>query len=140
MYPLRRVRICMVILRFEVEARRAIEPAEPELSTWHHPDGEGDGAERDGDRQDPHGYPLLLWGHRRGRLSSTAMSDVKMQPAAGGEAAARQFLHQPALGLRPGRALVIRNHRGEALAQLALAAPGRFEGQARTGEQVSLAR
>jgi Protease inhibitor Inh len=37
-------------------------------------------------------------------------------------------------------ALVIRNHRGEALVQPALAAPGRFEGQARTGEQVSLAR
>jgi len=37
-------------------------------------------------------------------------------------------------------ALVIRNHTGEQLAQLALSASGRFEGQAATGEPVSLAR
>jgi hypothetical protein len=36
--------------------------------------------------------------------------------------------------------LIIRNHTGEPLARLALAGPGHFDGQASTGEPVSLAR
>src|SRR5262245_20854784 len=36
--------------------------------------------------------------------------------------------------------LVIRDHKGEALAQLSAAAPTRLEGQATSGEQVSLTR
>jgi hypothetical protein len=39
---------------------------------------------------------------------------------------------------QPG--LVIRNHKGEPLAQLSAAAPTRLEGQATSGEQVSLTR
>ena len=37
-------------------------------------------------------------------------------------------------------ALVIRNHTGEALARLAFAPPGRFEGQGANGETISLTR
>ena len=37
-------------------------------------------------------------------------------------------------------ALVIRNHTGERLAQLALSPSGRFEGQSASGEAVSLGR
>jgi Protease inhibitor Inh len=36
--------------------------------------------------------------------------------------------------------LVIRNHTGDTLARLAMPAPGRFEGQATTGEALSLTR
>ena len=36
--------------------------------------------------------------------------------------------------------LVIRDHTGTPLAQLALASPGRFDGKATTGQQVTLAR
>jgi hypothetical protein len=37
-------------------------------------------------------------------------------------------------------ALVIRNHTGEPLGRLAVSSPGRFDGQAASGETVSLAR
>jgi hypothetical protein len=37
-------------------------------------------------------------------------------------------------------ALIIRNHNGEPLARLALSGTGRFDGQASTGEPISLAR
>jgi hypothetical protein len=37
-------------------------------------------------------------------------------------------------------ALVIRNHKGEPLAQLSAAAPTRLEGQATSGEQITLSR
>jgi Protease inhibitor Inh len=36
--------------------------------------------------------------------------------------------------------LVIRNHKGEPLAQLSAAGPTRLEGQATSGEQISLTR
>ena len=37
-------------------------------------------------------------------------------------------------------ALVIRDHKGEALARLAFSPPARFEGQAGAGETISLSR
>jgi hypothetical protein len=39
-----------------------------------------------------------------------------------------------------GGALILRNHNNEPLGQLTMAAPGRFEGQATSGQPVSLAR
>jgi len=45
----------------------------------------------------------------------------------------RKWTYEPA-------GLVIRDHNGQPLAQLALAGPGRFEGKATTGAPVTLAR
>ncbi len=39
-----------------------------------------------------------------------------------------------------GGSLVIRDHKGDPLGQLALASPGRFDGKATSGQQVTLSR